>query len=188
MKKKETELDKLAKKDVDESKKKEEQPEESEKKFFEMRFKRFVALAGIVFFSFLILLLLTWLFPFDKKTPEEQKVAVIDEAKKEKIAPELILYSFDPFFVPLVSSPKEKNFLKIGLDAELSSAMLKKEIESNLPEIRSSIFKTITSKSVTDIKNPEGKSRLKNEITAKINSLLQSGKVKELYFSQFIIQ
>lgn len=190
MKKKDTELDKLVKKDIDESEEEKEKPEESEKKSFDIKSIKLLPLLAIVLLSFIIVIVLIWLLLSDKKTTpvdqkEIEKTATIDESEKEE---PLVLYSFDPFFVPLVGSPKEKNFLQIDLNAELSSTMLKKEIKTSLPEIRSSIFKIITSKSIADIKDEKGKKRLKSEIIAKLNSLVRSGTIKEIYFSQFIIQ
>lgn len=151
-------------------------------------------IAVIVFLVLIIVSLLLWISVIhkEKKTLETRKTAekktVAREPGQGIVPSRHLLYTFDPFFVTLSSSTKEKIFLKIGISAGLSSTELKLEIEDKLPVLRRSIFQLLSSKTEKEINDLDGKHILKKEITAKLNQMLSRGVVKDVYFSQFVIK
>jgi flagellar FliL protein len=62
------------------------------------------------------------------------------------------------------------------------------EINKRLPQVRDSILTLLSSKSNDDINTLEGKYQLRAEILTSVNQYLKTGKIKNIYFTDFIIQ
>lgn len=98
-----------------------------------------------------------------------------------------VLHSLRPFIVNLVD-PSGKRYLKVTLDLELTGPEVKGEVETRRPQVRDTILILLSSKSFEDINTPEGKLRLRNEIISRVNLYLTAGKVKNVYFTEFVVQ
>ena len=70
-----------------------------------------------------------------------------------------------------------------GADAEV-----KGEVEKRMPQMRDAILLLIGNKTYEELQDLQGKKQLKAEITSKINSFLKVGKVKAVYFTNFVVQ
>jgi flagellar protein FliL len=103
---------------------------------------------------------------------------------QELIGPILTL---DTFIVNLIGD-RGKNYLKAKVELELDSEPTTAELNKRLPQIRDSILTLLSSKSNEDINTLEGKFQLRAEIMTSINQYLKTGKVKNVYFTDFIIQ
>jgi flagellar FliL protein len=79
-------------------------------------------------------------------------------------------------------------FLKVTLSLEMSAPEVRPDIKKNIQKITDSILLLLSTKLFEDVYSVQGKFALKNEITARVNPFLVSGKVKEVYFTEFIIQ
>ncbi len=97
------------------------------------------------------------------------------------------IYPLDPFIVNLVS-PNADRYLKCKIDLELSNQAVQKEIDKKLPAIRDLIIQILSSKTVEEIQTARGKEKLKEEIKRKINQMLTTGEVRNVYFTEFVIQ
>jgi flagellar FliL protein len=104
--------------------------------------------------------------------------------EKEQIGP---ILSLDTFIVNLIGE-RNKNYLKAKIELELDSERTIVEINKRLPQIRDSILTLLSSKSSSDINTLEGKYQLRAEILTSINQFLKTGKIKNIYFTDFIIQ
>ncbi len=98
-----------------------------------------------------------------------------------------VLYPITPFIVNLVD-PSGKRYLKLTLSLELENAELKVEVDNRLPQIQDGILVLLSTKSFTDISTLEGKRRLRMEIINRCNAILKTGKIKNVFFSEFVIQ
>ena len=56
------------------------------------------------------------------------------------------------------------------------------------PEARDSIVRILNEKRFGDVETVQGKLHLKNQIASELNVFLQQGVVKNVYFSDFVIQ
>ena len=97
------------------------------------------------------------------------------------------IYPLDPFIVNLVSNNANR-YLKCKIDLELDSPDLQQEIDKKLPAIRDLIIRILSSKTVEEIQTAKGKEKLKEEIKRKINEILTTGEVRNVYFTEFVIQ
>ena len=122
----------------------------------------------------------------DKKGEEGEEGA--DGEKKEELPPNIgVMFTMEPFVVNLAGS-KGKRFLKVTTTLELSSPEVNPEFEENLHKITDSILVLLSSKSFEDVYSVQGKFKLKDEITTRVNRFLVVGHVKDAYFTEFIVQ
>ena len=97
------------------------------------------------------------------------------------------MFQLEPIIVNLAKSQGNR-FLKVTLSLEMSASEVRPDIKKNIQKITDSILLLLSSKLFEDVYSIQGKFTLKNEITARVNPFLVLGKVKEVYFTEFIIQ
>ncbi|MDO7252980.1 flagellar basal body-associated protein FliL [Helicobacter cappadocius] len=93
----------------------------------------------------------------------------------------------EPFIVNLVTQ-SGRRYLKTSISLELSNEKLQKEVEAKSTIIQDSIIEILSSKSIEEIATTKGKDRLKDEIVNRINSFLIDGYIKNVFFTEFVIQ
>ncbi len=111
---------------------------------------------------------------------------------KEKPVPVLlqapsVMYALKPLMVNLAESRGSK-VLKVSVAFELSSPDLSAELDEKLQKVTDSILVLLSSKTFDDVYSVEGKFRLKDEITMRVNRFLLMGHVRDAYFTEFVIQ
>ena len=122
----------------------------------------------------------------DKNGEEGEEGA--DGENAEELPPGVgVMFTMDPFVVNLAGS-KGKRFLKVTTTLEVSSPEVNPEFEENLQKITDSILVLLSSKSFEDVYSVQGKFKLKDEITTRVNRFLVVGHVKDAYFTEFIVQ
>ncbi len=97
------------------------------------------------------------------------------------------LVSLAPLTINLSDTGASK-YLKVGIDIELNSAEAAKEIERQKARIRDAIIILLSSKSYSLLSTTTGKISVKNEIASRINQILQSPRVIQVYFTDFVVQ
>ncbi len=106
------------------------------------------------------------------------------EADAEKMPTEVI--ALDPFVVNL-SGRSVNRYLKLTINLEVDSA-LAEEVKAQNARLRDSIIILLSSKSYADIGTAQGKYQLRDEIALRVNHILNGGKVKGIYFTEFVVQ
>lgn len=97
------------------------------------------------------------------------------------------MFPLESFIVNLAGS-EGKRFLKITIDLELDKAEAAEEVKARLPQVKDSILILLSSKSFEEIYTVQGKFKLRDEVISRTNSFLKTGKVKNIYFTEFVIQ
>jgi flagellar FliL protein len=97
------------------------------------------------------------------------------------------IYNMEPFIVNLADQ-NQPRYLKIRISLESKELKVNEEYEKRLPQLRDTILTILSSKSYKEIFDSEGKKKLRDEITSKINQLLSSFKMTTVYFTEFMIQ
>ncbi|NPA52177.1 MAG: flagellar basal body-associated FliL family protein [Aquificae bacterium] len=117
-----------------------------------------------------------------------------EEDKAEKIVEEIknieevgIQYDLGSFIVNLADKDADR-YLKIAIVLEIQDEKVKMEVEKRLPQIKDVITTLLFTKTSADLKSPEGLERLKEEILKRVNAILPIGGVKNVYFTEFVIQ
>jgi len=106
-----------------------------------------------------------------------------DTAKKEKG----FLYKMDPLIVNLADA-ETLHYLKIKIDLESTEEKPNEEFEKRLPQIRDNILLLLSTKERKVLMDAEGKNKLRAEICEKVNQSLKNFKIKDIYFTEFLIQ
>ena len=97
------------------------------------------------------------------------------------------VYPLDQFIVNLLSESGSR-YLKTKVDLELSAETLTPEIDKKKPLIRDIIVSTLSSKTYAEVSTQKGKNRLKDEIVDRLNEVLADGHIKNIYFTDFVVQ
>ncbi len=97
------------------------------------------------------------------------------------------LFSLPPLTVNLSDTGTSK-YLKVGIDIELVNADAAKEVERQRARIRDAIIILLSSKSYSQLSTTTGKIAIKNEIASRINQILQTPRVIQVYFTDFVVQ
>ena len=93
----------------------------------------------------------------------------------------------DPFIVNLTDAQGTR-YLKVTMQLEMSHEMLASEIDARQPQIRDEVITMLSSKSFDDVATIAGKRALKRGILNSMNKYLTTGKVLNVYFSEFVVQ
>jgi flagellar FliL protein len=97
------------------------------------------------------------------------------------------IFDLDTFVVNL-GDQGGKRYLKTKIALEYGSDAVGKEMITRLPQLRDMILLLLSSKNLDQIQDIDGKIALRNELLSRINQVLQQGRVKNLYFTEFVIQ
>lgn len=79
-------------------------------------------------------------------------------------------------------------FLKVTFTFELDRAITVAEMQEKEPIIKDAVIGLISSKTMSDLRGYEAQLVLKEEIISRINAILETGRIINVYFTEFIIQ
>lgn len=97
------------------------------------------------------------------------------------------LYGLDPLVVN-VTGDGYNRFLKLRVELETSDPMLKDELDARLPQVRDALIVLLSSKQLSDITDFEGKALLKEDILERVNDIVETGSVRSILFTEFVVQ
>ena len=104
---------------------------------------------------------------------------------KESHAPQIgTLYPMDSFLVNITSDAGPK-FLQTQMELELADPVVEEELSRKKAAIRDSVIVLLTSRTYKELRDPAGIKKLRADLLRVMNGLLTSGKIKEVYFTQF---
>lgn len=107
--------------------------------------------------------------------------------KKEKGDPGDENFVYESFTVNLADS-RGSHFAKVDVAIEVEEGFVKNEVKALRPKIRDFINVVLSSKTYEQIESADGREFLREEIRNKINGYLPRGQVKNVFFTQFIVQ
>lgn len=116
-----------------------------------------------------------------------QKTEQKAEQAKKKEAP--AMYPLEAFIVNIASG-NDMRYLKVKVELEtgLTAEAVKKELDPFTAQLRDSILVLLTTKTVQDLQDLPGKTRLKEEILANARKVMPMGKISNVYFTEFVVQ
>jgi flagellar FliL protein len=110
-----------------------------------------------------------------------------EKSEKGEKGETLNICTLEPFIVNIYDG-QELRYLKLKLEIDLSSAEVKDELTARQAELRDAVLAILTTKTMQDIQFLQGKNQLKQEIMAAVTHMLSPGKVKQIYFTDFVVQ
>ncbi|MBX3039453.1 MAG: flagellar basal body-associated FliL family protein [Bdellovibrionaceae bacterium] len=106
------------------------------------------------------------------------------EASQEKAFVGQVI-PLESFLVNLAGS-KGRQLQKVNMEFELQGDKTAEEIEKRKAQIRDIIIITLSAKTYDEVSTREGKDALRNEIKDTVNNFLTTGKIKNVFFTEFI--
>jgi len=118
----------------------------------------------------------------EKISPEEEQALLQKQAKE--VGP---MVNIDTFIINILDD-QESRYLKAAITLEVDSQEASMEINSRMPQIKDAILLLIGNKTFAELNDLQGKIQLRAELINKVNSILLNGKVKRIYFTDFVVQ
>lgn len=121
-----------------------------------------------------------------------QAVLREEEAQKEleqfeaSLRDEPVLYTLKQFNTNLDGVPRR--LIRMEVSLEMLDEEGFEEVVGLGPQARDAIVRVINAKTYNDIETVQGKLQLKTQIAAELNGFLKTGVVKNVYFSDFVVQ
>jgi flagellar FliL protein len=106
--------------------------------------------------------------------------------KQDDLEAHPVIYTLDPFAVNLDGLPRR--FVRAVVSVEMLDDRGFEEVVSLGAQSRDSIVRLLNGKSYDDLETIQGKLFLKDQIASVLNQQLKQGVVKDVYFSEFVIQ
>jgi len=112
------------------------------------------------------------------------EVAVEETEKPEGVGPMVDVKDF----IMNILDKNETRYLKASITLELENEETVAEVNERMPQIRDAILLLIGSKTFAELSDLQGKLQLRAEIIVRLNKLLKKGKIKGIYFTEFVVQ
>ena len=131
--------------------------------------------------------------PFGGKPKHAEATAAIEEAEhgggEESAAKEEkgSILALEPFIANLADDGGRR-YLKATFQIDFGKSGIPPAMSAHLPQVRDLLLTLFTSKTFDDIRSPEGKQQLREEIIQRVNQVLDRDLAKAVYFTEFIVQ
>ena len=120
--------------------------------------------------------------------PHASKGEAKTEQAKEERTPEVgAILPLDPFIANL-GDEDGKRYLKATLQVEFFDRRVPDDFHDRSAQMRDLLVTLFTSKTFNEVRTPEGKEVLREEIINRMNRTLHKDLVKAVYFTEFIVQ
>jgi len=142
-----------------------------------------IAVVGLLMLGVGIFVGIKFLAPTDSvpaKMEGTKEIRKIDEGA----AP--VVYPLDTFVVNLTGGGGRR-YLKVRMTFEIAAGE-KENLDKNLYKIRDSLLILLSSKTLEDVLEAEGKYSLREEMKARLDRIAGKGAVKEIYLEEFVVQ
>lgn len=80
-----------------------------------------------------------------------------------------------------------QKFVRVNIALEIPTEEIEKEVQAKMPQVRNAIIDLFNSKRPNDLVSAEQREYLKEEIRNALNSFMNNGKVKGVYFTNFAV-
>ena len=114
----------------------------------------------------------------------KEKAAAEPLGKEFEAKPMGVLYPLDSFLVNIASDTGPK-FLQTQMEFELEDASVEEELARKRPAVRDAIIVLLSSRNFKTLREANGMRSLRQDLMHTVNNLLTTGKVKDIYFTQF---
>lgn len=121
-----------------------------------------------------------------KITEESLQADLASKAEDEKFAP--YIFTMDKFTVNLGGEPKRTIRIEVSLQMLGKEGFEEIMTPDSRAKARDKIVSVLNEKTFTELESIQGKLFLKDTIAMQVNSILKEGVVKDVFFSDFVVQ
>ncbi|MDT7041911.1 flagellar basal body-associated FliL family protein [Candidatus Nitronereus thalassa] len=93
----------------------------------------------------------------------------------------------EPFVLNLADRDQLR-YLKVSIKVQLDRPEEQTDFTAKQPAIRDALLVLLTSKESRALRTVDGKMLVRDEIGGRVNTIMKKGKVKQVFFTDFIIQ
>ena len=98
------------------------------------------------------------------------------------------MITLDQFTVNLTSpGASAARFVRVNVSLEVANEESEAEVTAKIPQVRNAVIDLFNSKHPSDLATAEGRDALKDEIKNALNGFLTRGKVKGVFFTNFVL-
>ncbi len=97
-------------------------------------------------------------------------------------------YNFGKSLVVNLAETGGEKYLKVDLVFNMDSPELSAEMEEKKPILMDTVLTILSNKTFSDINSNVGKNMLRQEIIDKVNAQLETGRIINIYFNDFVVQ
>lgn len=119
-------------------------------------------------------------------TEEDAERELASTADETDLAP--LVYTMDKFTVNLGGEPKRTIRLEVNLQMLGKEGFEEVMEPENRAKARDRIVRLLNDKSYPELDSIQGKLFLKDKIAGEVNGILQRGVVKDVFFTDFVVQ
>lgn len=146
-----------------------------------------ILVAGIVLSSLLAIFVIdSYIAPSVEKRRLRQKASVSSKETTTELD-KIVFVKIDPLIVNPAGSDGGR-YLRASVTLEMFDVEVQEEIDKRLPQIKNQINNTLSSKSITEIQTNEDREILRREILDRLNGIIMSGRITNVYFEEFVYQ
>jgi flagellar FliL protein len=149
----------------------------------------YIIIAVVALILLLIILFFVYLYIsksgiLEKTSSKSKDKDIVETTESIGIGP---LFTFDTFIVNL-ADPSGSRYLRMTMDVEVDNNAVVEEMKTRQPQLRDMVISIASNKTYEDISTTRGKLAIKEEIIRRFNLILKSGKVRNIYFTEFVVQ
>ncbi|WP_018294755.1 flagellar basal body-associated protein FliL [Mariprofundus ferrooxydans] len=122
----------------------------------------------------------------DKQAVTQTENTTIPEAEDENSGPPIMI-DIDDITVNLADTD-ESRFLRAKIKLEVRNDDAKAKVTENMVKVNDLIITVLASKKFSDIRTPQGKYALKEDLVYRLNRIVGGKPIKNLYFTDFVSQ
>ncbi len=91
-------------------------------------------------------------------------------------------------FIVNILDQQGTRYLKASITLELDRKEAVAEVGERLPQVKDAILLLVGNKTFGEVSDLQGKLQLRAELQHRLNGILQQGQVKNIYFTDFVVQ
>ncbi|NLN06525.1 MAG: flagellar basal body-associated FliL family protein [Firmicutes bacterium] len=141
----------------------------------------------LVIVLLIIVLLNTALLAFNFLSGRPLYALPVQRQTRQSVDGECELFGPEEYTVNLADSG-QRRYLKVRLVLAYEDKKLQKELERRQAQIRDLIILTLRQRTAEDLAENGGMETLRRDLKNRINAVLKTGIIKEIYFTDFLVQ
>jgi flagellar FliL protein len=98
-----------------------------------------------------------------------------------------VIHPLGSFVVNLVD-PSNVRYVNCRIEVEVEDSDILSELNAREAQLKDAVISLLGSRTYQELAGLEGKTRLREELTARFNRLLREGQIARIYFTEFVIQ
>lgn len=127
-----------------------------------------------------------WHSPSITETQLAEQAESAEDDNEETAGP--LVYTMDKFTVNLAGEPKRTIRVEVNLEMLGKDGFEEIINNDNKAKARDRIVRLLNDQTFSEVESIQGKLFLKDKIAVELNGILDKGVVKDVYFSEFVVQ